>query len=208
MAINKARKDLNHAIDRLLNERRPDRYLVSETIRKVRDADEEDEGFPQDDEGPEVENADWLNAVADEVAYMVSPEKAREEYVRTVVGLRERQATRNANKLLRDFYRTGQHEMGWLEMVRDPLAIKSREVLWGGQIRTRDERVALGKCTVPDLRRFATEERRRSAKDFVARETLAAGAEQLADRVEGRGMEYVDEYFEFICKEPGSGTDN
>jgi hypothetical protein len=90
-------------------------------------------------------------------------------------------ATSRANRLLRKIHRTGQLVLGWWGVADDPVAVITRTVESGQRPRRKDERVALRAMTPRDFRDFATEERRRAADDFGARNDTCSGAERVAD---------------------------
>lgn len=147
--------DFSGEIDRLLSERRPDRY--------------EPEG-----------GSDWLDDIAAEVADLVPEAEARFRHARAEVGRREGEKTKSANRLLRDTYKDGQWPLGWMDRLHLPIAAGK-------------ERVALRAATPEDFRLFATDERRRAADDFSARNDTCVAAEWIADEMQRRGCRYGQE---------------
>jgi hypothetical protein len=171
MTINPALTELNSEIDRLLHERRPDRY----TVRG------DDQDSPELTSG-EVETTNWLDQVADEVDSPAVTEAVRQIFLRSLVGQREGQKTRKGNKALRDLDRHGVQPLTY-EWVDEPIAVVTRVIQPGERVKVIEERVALRAATPKDLRDFATEERRRAAKEFGTRNLTCENAEWLADQL-------------------------
>lgn len=167
------RRRLNEEIDRLLCELRPDRYVVK--------------GDNPELEPEEVADNAWLDDVADRVKPLVSEQDVRLLYARTEVGKREGRATKRANELLRRLGRDGQLFLGWMDYADYPLAVVTRITHPGEEPKRIEERVALRAVTSDDLRKFATEERRRAADEFATRNETCAAAEWLADEIDRTG---------------------
>lgn len=177
MAIEPDLRDLNQLIDRLLRENRPDRYNTTA--------------------------ADWLDDVADMVPAELLPEDELRRFVaRQIVGQREGQATRNANRLLRSIGETGQLVLHWWDEANDPIAIITELVDDEGNARISKERVALRAATPADLRAFAHEERDRADKDHKSRLLACDGAEYVADSITSSGLLRFGEWAEFSSPRP------
>lgn len=190
MTINPDLTRLRKEIDRILAEKRPDRYVVRDSgIMTEADSliPDVDGLFDEDTEPEDSSETAWLDDVAEEVANLVPDEEIRKLYARKIVGEREGNATRRANRLLRKIGRTGQLVLGWWGQENDPVSVKNRIVVPGKQVRIKEERVALRAMLSADFRRFAAEERRRAAGDFAARNDTCTGAEWLAERLEQTG---------------------
>lgn len=192
MAINPDLTRLRKEISRLLAEKRPDRYTVRDTVT---DPDDDDDLANLDVEETEEETS-WLDEIADEVADLVPEEEVRKLYARKVVGQEEGRATRRANGLLRKIKQTGQLVLTWFDVKDDPVAVVTRIVEPGKRDRIREERVALRAMTPRDLRDFATEERRRAAGDFAARNATCEGAEMVADWMTRGGFSRFESWAE------------
>jgi hypothetical protein len=189
MAINPDLTRLRKEIDRLLAEKRPDRYTVRDSTVTN---DEEVENLDVE----EAEDSDWLDDIAAEVEDLVPDEELRKLYARKIVGQQEGKATTRANKLLRKIHRFGQLVLGWYGVKDDPVAVVTRTVGPDGQSKVREERVALRAMTARDFRDFATEERRRAANDFSARNDACAGAEWVADQMTVAGALHFEAWAE------------
>lgn len=98
--------DLNSEIDRLLAERRPDRY--------------EPHGGDE-----------WLDQIAAEVAHLVPVGAAQAIHAAAVVRRREGDKKKKTNQLLRDIAESGQPPLGWFEHQRLPLAVGKERVALG-----------------------------------------------------------------------------
>jgi hypothetical protein len=170
---------VNRAIDDLLAERRPDRYTVRDAVRA-------DDALDAD----EVATTAWLDEVATEVQDLIPTEQTRRLFARQIVGQREGIATHRANDRLREIARSGQMPLGWMDQKDWPIAVVSR-VTVRGETKVIEERVALRAATSADYRRFATEERRRGARDFSARNDACTGAEMIADELDRQGAQTV-----------------
>lgn len=175
MTINSDMFEANKEIDRLLRERRPDRYTVRghEDDRTDLDVDE-------------VETNAWLDAIAADVEHLIPEATMRRLYARSLVGQREGGATRNGNKALRDIDLTGQEPLTW-DWLDEPIAVVSRVIQPGGRVKVIEERVALRAANPKDLQDFATEERRRAGKDFTTRNFTCEKAEALAEQMIASG---------------------
>lgn len=155
--------DVRKHIDELLYSNRPDRY-------DVRGGDDE-------------VDAEWLDIVAEKIAADLDIEDVLRQFSRNLVRQREGQATRSANKILRQFALDGQLMLGWWEQERQPVAIITRTQRPGGDPEVHEERVALGALTAEDLLAFANEERIRAGRDFSARNQTCDGAELIAQQM-------------------------
>jgi hypothetical protein len=123
---------------------------------------------------------EWLDLIADEVADFIPEAEARQLHASKLVRDRERRKTSKTNDLLREVYRTGQAPLAWFDVLHTPLAVGK-------------ERVALRAATSKDFRTFATEERKRAANDFSARNDACEGAELIADQMDAHGWRYGGE---------------
>lgn len=138
---------LRKEIDRLLDEYRPDRYIVRVRDEPEQDDTETENGIP--DLNPLLDDtetkpgAEWLDSVAAmAVSYAPMTTDPRVLYVRKVVGEREGVATKRANQLLRTIKQSGQLVLGWWGVENNPVAITWRIVEKGKRPRITDERVA------------------------------------------------------------------
>jgi hypothetical protein len=164
-------QEMRRQVRLLLTERRPDRYTVD---------------GPADEDGEAA--AGWLDAIAEEVKDLAPEDEIRKILARNVVGQEEGQATRRANDLLRKYGRTGQMPLDWFDTKDWPIAVVSFHTDSLTQERKKiEERVALRASTAQDFRYFATEERRRAAGDFSARNDACVGAERVADEMDIAG---------------------
>lgn len=164
-------EEMRRQVRVLLPERRPDRYTV-------------DGPADEDDETP----TGWLDLIAEEVKHLAPDDEIRKVLARNVVGQEEGHATRRANDLLRKIGRTGQPPLDWFDTKDWPIAVVSFHTDSLTQERKKiEERVALRASTAQDLRSFATEERRRAAGDFSARNDACTGAEFAADQMDTVG---------------------
>lgn len=180
MAINPDLARLRKEIDQRLRDRRPDRYLVRDTVTGPGDADEVDADDLELDESTE-----WLDEVAAELvdeygeAFTLD---AVERYIRALVGTREGVATKGTNARLRVAHKSGAWPLDWFEFHRDPLAIVERVIL-DGRIHVRESRVALEAVTPADYDAFAKEERRRAMRDAARRNATCDAAEWARDEL-------------------------
>lgn len=179
MAINPDLTRLRKEIDRLLAEKRPDRYTVRDSVT---DDEETDSLDVEVDEG-----TDWLDKIADEVADLVPDDEVRKLYARKMVGQQEGKATGRANRLLRRIHRTGQLVLGWFDVKDDPVAVITKTYQPGKRPKVLEERVALRAMTPRDFRDFAEVERKRAADDFSARNETCNGAVWVADQMSAAG---------------------
>lgn len=127
---------------------------------------------------PAAGSADWMVAVGDQVAYLILPREAQRQLALDLVKKREIVKLRQSNRLLRDIYRTGQLPLGWFDLLPSPIAVGL-------------ERVTLRVITTPDLEKFATEERRRAAREFAARNDAVEGAELLCKWMTAAGARHL-----------------
>jgi len=182
MAINPDLTRLRKEIERLLAERRPDRYTIRDYATD--EAEQVDDlEVPEATDTDEIDETNWLDGIAGEVADLVPEAEVRKLYARKIVGQQEGRATRRANNLLRTIHRTGQLVLGWFGVKDDPVAVITRTAEKDKKPRVKEERVALRAMTPTDFRDFATEERRRAAGDFSARNDACSGAEWIADHM-------------------------
>ena len=156
--------DIRKQIDSLLYSERPDRY----DVRGSEDTDVD---------------AEWLDVVADKIAADLDIEDVLRHFSRNLVRQREGQATKSANRILRQFALDGQLMLGWWEQERQPVAIITRTQRPGSDPEIREERVALGALRPEDLLAFANEERVRAGRDFSARNATCDGAELMAEQM-------------------------
>ena len=154
---------------RLIEEMRPERYVVSDGIEKEGD---EEEGTP---------DVGWMDGVAKEVAAHLPDLGTKVLYAREKIGQMETAALRRGNRVLRTF--DEQMHLGWLETASYPIAITERAVK-NGVVRVKVERVRIRSCTPQDFRLFATEERKKAAADFETRNKTCRIAEHLADEMD------------------------
>lgn len=95
--------DYHSEIDRLLGERRPDRY--------------------EPDGGDE-----WLDLIADEIQYLIPESEARAIVARQAVRRRETDKLRAANRLLREIYDSKQLPVDWLDTMSLPMGVAKERV--------------------------------------------------------------------------------
>jgi len=179
-------------IDKLLNEKRPDRYTVSEKLIQSDGSDDDEQ--PQDTE-QDRDGVGWMEEVIEMVVDIVPQDEVRQLYAERMVRSREGHKTQNGNRLIRKLADSGQHVLGWLECRRIPVAIVTRETLWGGNVRISDQRVALEALNKNDLERFEIHERRRASKDFSTRNDTCDAAQKIREMLIAVGAETVGEYF-------------
>ncbi|MDP9222681.1 MAG: hypothetical protein M3P18_02290 [Actinomycetota bacterium] len=168
-------KKMRQEVDRLLAERRPDRYAVAGS-----EADEVDEN--------EVQNNEWLDGIAADVEHLAPEVAVRRILARSIVAQREGRATRRANDLLRQIHRSGQLVLDWMDAMAWPIAVVERVDRPSEKPKKLEERVALRATTARDLRAFAIEERRRAGTDHAARSDACSGAEWAADQIVQAGV--------------------
>ena len=148
-------KDLNELIDLWLSDDRPDRYQASEK--------------------------EWMDVVVERAtkALQGRPDKdgVIQDIARRRVYQREGQATRRANKVLRDIGDTGQLPLGWddEELWREMLYEKLRLPL-----SIEQQRVRLGAASPADLESWKTTNKREEEKRNAAQEAARQGADLLA----------------------------
>lgn len=95
--------DPKSQVDRLLGERRPDRY--------------------------ELEGGDgWLDDIADEVEPLIPEAEARAIAARQMVRAREGQKTKAANRVLREVFLSGQPPLDWLDLLNLPIAVGKERI--------------------------------------------------------------------------------
>lgn len=170
--------ELNAEIDRLLRERRPDRY---------------------DSEA----GTGWLDEVAAEIEPMVEGERVVRRLASQLVRSREAVATRKANKLMRDISRSVesgeplmQEAIDWMMSFDWPLSIPDMLENDQGKMETVTTRVALRALTSDDLRLFALRERQAADKDYAARAASCKGAEWVASQMDSANAVNLREWVE------------
>lgn len=169
MAINPPLNAFNEHADRWLREHRPDRYDPS--------------------------NAEWLDTGAEALGTLLPEAEVRAVAARELIGRRETQATRRANKIIREYADDSQMQMQhWWDTENEPLAIKRTISDDEGTQHTINERVTLRAVTSNDLRAFAHNERERAEKDHKVRLRTCDGAELLASDLERSGQTRLDEW--------------
>lgn len=196
MSILRPDEDPRDAIDRLLEERRPDRFVVS-----------------GDPDGAEL-HGEWLDEIAADIeAEMGGNDLRREggENLRRKVRDRERVALRSVNTVLRGYERTGQFPLFDIQepavnghLYNRPLSVETRTHHPRERAKTIIEHVAFRAVTADDLRKFADAERRRTQNDSVARYQACAGAEALADQMDEAGAVTFKEW----CERPPEDEEN
>lgn len=127
---------------------------------------------------------EWLDQLAeDRIASQLPEHEVRKILARDLVRRREGVKTQETNRVLRQIGETGQPPLdGWLETLNLPLAVGK-------------ERVAMRAATAEDLAHFATDERRRAASDFAARNATCEAAEWMASRMQAEGVDYARDLF-------------
>lgn len=192
--IRRPDETISETIARLLAERRPDRFVVS--------------GDPDDDdelEGEDVARTDWLDQIARDIEAELTAGELRRVLlanIRQQVGVQEGQALRSVNTQLRQYHRSGEWPLFSVmdpavngHLLNLPLGVVTRYQQPGERVKVLKEHVAFRAVTSDDLRKFATEERRRAAKEFSARNDSCAGAEELADRLDEDGAAFFGDWW-------------
>lgn len=196
-------KEMRAEIDRLLHQMRPDRYVKSERVLGPR-SDEADEA-----EGADATRGDdWLVEVAEAVEHLLPDSTARRLYAISEVRNREGGKTQKANNTIRKIGKTGQYLAGWFDLKRDPVAVVTREPLWSGGERVREERVALEGLTKEDMVAFEMEERRQSAKEFKVRNETCDTLQMLVRELDQAGLNKLGEWMRDADEAEGTGTDD
>lgn len=186
--MNYAVKTWKQDVARILDERRPDRYVVDEKIVEGEELMMED-AQPYEFDASDVATTDWLDGVVDDVAGMLPEEEVqvRQVFARGVVAQIEGTACRAANREIRRLYDERQLNLAWLDNVNLPLSIETREPVWGGQnrVRVRTTRVRLGAMTDADFDAFEIAERRRASREFRTRNDTCDAAQWIAEQMRG-----------------------
>ena len=167
----------------LLDEFRPDRYVVSDTTEDLDDEEQENH-----------EDTRWLDDLATALAPQLPDQQIKKLYARQVLGRMEADALRRGNKHLRAFFLEQQPQLGWLEQLNYPIQVVQRISRPGERVRVRRERVRLGAMTSHDLRAFAIEERRNAGRDFATRNETCEAAEYFADRLDQTASTTIDHW--------------
>lgn len=157
------RKILSEYIDKQLRMHRPDRY--------------------------DPKDITWLENVAESIPDEMLPvDEIRKLYKMNLIKQREGNATRSANRILRNFNANGQLELHWWQEANEPIAIEWVEFDDEGREVKRLERVALRAASPIDLRAWAENEEARAQQDFEARMETVDGARQIAEQIESGGF--------------------
>jgi hypothetical protein len=192
--VRRPEESITDTIDRLLGERRPDRFVVS--------------GDPEEPEldASDVIRSEWLDVIAHDIEAELTSGELRHELlsnIRRQVGTREGNALRTVNDLLRKYDRTGQWPLFPIDepamnghLLNLPLGVVSRSQHPRERVKVLSEHVAFRAVTSDDLRKFAQEERRRAANDFTSRNQSCAGAETLADKMDDAGAVTFGEWWQ------------
>lgn len=147
--------DLHAKIERLLAEKRPDRY--------------EREG-----------GTDWLDDVAAEISADIPDWQARTLAASQMVRQREGVLTKRTNELVRQIAKTGQWPLDWFELHHFPLAVDKERVAIRA-VTARDLEV----FAVDERRRaasdFATRNETCEAAEWLAKEMESTGASTLGE---------------------------
>ena len=161
-------KALSHQIDTWLNEARPERYSADEK--------------------------DWIDPVIDKAAEDIHQYKSVADAVRELarrrVYVREAQATRRANRILRDIGKTGQLPLGWgedpdwktflFDIIRAPISVAR-------------QRIRLGAATDEDWKEWELESARESDKRAIAESASREGARLLRDLMRTQGVRTTED---------------
>lgn len=203
MPINPQNHRTNHAIDRLLRKRMPDRYK------------------PED----EAETA-WLDDVAIEIEPLIKKEFLEKhdgndedlaaalikKMARDRVGQREGIRTKSANDFMRELFNERgelqQLPLLWQDRERDPITVTDRfPKRVKGKMEMVDEevRVAFGAATPAEIRNWVSAERKRNAVTFAAAERKCVAAEYLADDMEKLGMKTGHDWLLWVSGHQGGG---
>lgn len=147
--------DLTGEIDRLLTERRPDRY--------------------------EVEGGDeWLDTIADEVGPSISVAEARFIAARSQVRRREGEKLKATNRLLREIHESGEVPLDWLDTAHLPVAVGKERVALRA-MRAEDFRTFAGDERRRAANDFTTRNESCAAAEWLADRMDATGTELLVD---------------------------
>jgi hypothetical protein len=184
----------NDTIDRLLRERRPDRFVMSG------DPDE------RDLDRNETIGAEWLDQIARDIEAELTADELPQVLLKSVradVNAREGAALKIVNRELRQYHQSGQWPLFAIDepamnghLLDLPLGVVSRSQYRGEQAKVLKEHVAFRAVTSDDLRKFAQEERRRAANEFESRNQSCAGAESLADELDLAGAVTFGEWWQ------------
>lgn len=180
-SVRRPGENRNDTIDRLLAERRPDRFVVS--------GDAEDRDLDIGD--------GWLDEIARDIEAELTPSEMPQVLLKSIRGevrSREGFALKKVNDLLRQYDKSGQWPLFALDepavnghLLNLPLGVVSRTQHPRERMKVIHEHVAFRAVTSDDLRKFAQEERRRAAGEFNARNQACMGAESLADELDDAG---------------------
>lgn len=127
----------------------------------------------------EAGDTGWMDRAMDYAASRVPASTARAVYAETFVKGVESNQLRASNKLLREVFRSKEFPFDWIEQFRTPVSVGK-------------DRVTLAAATPRDLDAFATEERRRAARDFTSRNETCEAAEWLAEQMQAQGADRLD----------------
>lgn len=167
--------DLRALINERLDAIRPDRYTIG--------------GITEDGESETA----FITAVAADIESLIPEAEAKKRLAQTLVNAEESKATRRANDFFKEYVRTGQPPMFWVEDGSWPVSITSDHP--DNKTKRITERVTLRALTADDALAFAHEERRRAAKDFASRNESCEGAEMAAEATKAAGKTLIWDYF-------------
>lgn len=161
-------KELNQLIDEWLSQSRPERY----------------------DSGEKGWMDEAVKKAAEKLQLRPDREQVIQDAARRRVYQREGQATKRANKVLRDIADTGQMPFGWAEgddwrsFLSDILSLP---------LSIARQRVRFGACTGPDLEQWELENAREEDKRRLAQIGAREGARLLASWINAQGVSRVED---------------
>lgn len=179
---------IRQEIAEIMDEERPDRYVVEDSTTNE---DLWEEGIEECDDGVE-----WMDRVAESVADKIPDVDVKKRIARDEVTKIERTNLRRGTRHLRDLRDAQQLHLEAVAPLSYPVSVCHRIVKEGERPRIRRERVRIASMTSTDLRLFATEERRRAAKDFATRNETCEAAEWLADEMDEAGDRTLKGWYE------------
>ena len=166
-------EDLKEYVDQQLRVHRPDRYEPG---------------------------AEWIDQVADSIPEEIfSLERARHLYLRQFARSRDGEATKRANKILRDWQKNGQLKLHWWDTANEPMAFEYTVTDEDGETHTKKIRVALRAATPQDFRAWADFEEEAANREYETRMRTVKAAREMADYLEDNYYQNFNEYGMDTC---------